>query len=177
MSHVVVWAGDKGGSGKTTGSHAMSHGLALYGVRAVHVTTDPRRLVLPADQRRYATVDGRDVHQLVALIDRLSARTDVVVVIDGGGGRPDVDRVLSKAADLTLVPFAHSPEDLRVAAADLERLPYAVGLPNRWPTQPWARQAAERELDRYMEGLGPRLMSPLADINGLTTLVQEAGPT
>ncbi|QCO07571.1 ATP-binding protein [Azospirillum argentinense] len=91
MTHTVVWAGDKGGSGKTTGSHAICHGLGMHGIRAIHVTTDPRRLVLPAENRRYATLDGRDVRQLAAVIDKLADRTDCVLVIDGGGGRPEVD--------------------------------------------------------------------------------------
>lgn len=176
MSHTVVFAGDKGGSGKTTTSHALCHGLGLHGVRAIHVTTDPRRLVLAADQRRYATVDGRDVRQLAKIIDQLAKRDDVVLVIDGGGGRPDVDKVLAKAADLTLIPFLHSPEDVRVAAADLARLSDAYGLPNRWPTQAWAKTAAERDLDRGLGEFRSRLLSPLNEINGLITLVSEDGP-
>ena len=176
MSHTVVFAGDKGGSGKTTGSHALCHGLGMHGVRAIHVTTDPRRLVLPADTRRYATLDGRDVRQLARVIDQLADRTDCVLVIDGGGGRPEVDQVLAKVADLTLVPFLHSGEDLRVAVADLERLPHAHGLPNRWPTQTWARAAAERDLDKHMRALKARCLNPLPEINGLITLVSEEGP-
>lgn len=176
MSHTVVFAGDKGGSGKTTTSHALCHGLGLHNVRAIHVTTDPRRLVLAADARRYATVDGRDVRQLARLVDQVASRDDVVLVIDGGGGRPDVDAVLSKVADLTLVPFLHSPEDLRVASGDLDRLPQAFGLPNRWPTQAWARASAERELDRALGTMQQRLLSPLPEINGLITLVSEDGP-
>lgn len=176
MSHTVVSAGDKGGSGKTTISHALCHGLGMHGVRAIHVTTDPRRLVLPAGSRRYATMDGRDIRQLAGIIDKLSDRNDVVLVIDGGGGRPEVDAVLSQAADLTLVPFLHSPEDMRVAIADLERLPEAFGLPNRWPTSTWARAAAERDLAKAMGTVSGRLLSPLPEINGLISLVSEEGP-
>lgn len=176
MSHTIVFAGDKGGSGKTTTSHALCHGLGLHGVRAVHVTTDPRRLVLTADPRRYATVDGRDVRQLAKVIDQLAKRDDCVLVIDGGGGRPEVDAVLAKAADLTLIPFLHSDEDMRVASADLDRLTDAYGLPNRWPTSTWARAAAERALQSRMGVYSQRLLSPLPEINGLITLVSEEGP-
>lgn len=175
MSHTVVFAGDKGGSGKTTTSHALCHGLGMHGVRAIHVTTDPRRLVLPAESRRYATIDGRNVQQLASIIDRLAERSDVVLVIDGGGGRPEVDQVLTKVADLTLIPFLHSAEDLRVATADMDRLPHAYGLPNRWPTQTWAKTAAEKELARTMAAYQARLLSPLPEINGLITLVSEEG--
>lgn len=175
MSHTVVFAGDKGGSGKTTTSHALCHGLGMHGVRAIHVTTDPRRMVLPADTRRYATMDGRDVKQLAGIIDRLADRADVVLVIDGGGGRPEVDQVLSKVADLTLIPFLHSAEDLRVAMADMERLSQAYGLPNRWPTQAWAKTAAEKELGKVLAPYKARLLSPLNEINALHTLVSEEG--
>lgn len=177
MSSTIAWVGDKGGSGKTTTSHALCHGLGLHGVRAIHVTTDPGRKVLAPDLRRYATLDGRDVRQLAAVIDRLADRTDCVLVIDGGGARPEVDAVLAKVADLTIIPFLHSEEDMRVAAADLDRLPHAVGLPNRWPTQTWARTAAEKELARHMGAYTARLLSPLPEINGLISLVSEDGPT
>ncbi len=58
----------------------------------------------------------------------------------------------------------------------MTRLPQAFGLPNRWPTQAWARNAAERELDRQLGSFRQRLLSPLPEINGLITLVCEDGP-
>ena len=39
---------------------------------------------------------------------------ETVVLIDGGGGRPDVDRVLAQVADLTILPFMQSQTDLRI---------------------------------------------------------------
>lgn len=176
MAKIIVGAGDKGGSGKTTTTHAVCHGLGMHGVRSIHVTTDPRRVVLPADTRRYATVDGRDIKVLSQIIDKLSSRNDCVLVIDGGGGRPEIDKILDKVSDLTLIPFLHSAEDLRVVASDLERLGDAVGLPNRWPTQKWARDVADRDLARYLGSFRPRLMSPVPEVNGYTTLLTEEGP-
>ena len=67
MAKVNVLAGDKGGSGKTTNSHAIAHGLAMHGVRAFHISTDPRREILPSEVRRYATLDGRNPTTLGAL--------------------------------------------------------------------------------------------------------------
>lgn len=69
-----------------------------------------------------------------------------VAVIDGGGGRPDVDAVLSQVADLTILPIMQSQTDIRVAKADMDRLPDAIGMPNRWPTGKWARDVADKEL-------------------------------
>lgn len=175
MAKVIVLAGDKGGSGKTTSSHAIAHGLAMHGVRAFHISTDPRREILPPEVRRYATLDGRDPSALGALLDRIAAMEEAVALIDGGGGRPDVDRVLAQAADLTILPFMQSQTDLRVVRADLDRLPDAVGLPNRWPTQRWAREVADKELAAELGGYMHRLMSPMPEINGYVSLLRDAG--
>lgn len=175
MAKTIVIAGDKGGSGKTTTSHAIAHGLAMYGVHAFHISTDPRREILPAQARRYATLDGRDPKALGAILDRLSEIGQGVALIDGGGGRPDVDRVLSRAADLTILPFMQSQTDLRVVRADMDRLSDAVGLPNRWPTQKWAREVADRELREELESYLGRVMSPIPEINGYVSLLRETG--
>jgi chromosome partitioning protein len=176
MSSTIVVAGDKGGCGKTTTSHAICHGLALYGIHTFHISTDPRRDILPPEHRRYATLDGRDPHALGAMLDRLAAMEGAVVVIDGGGGRPAVDQVLSQVADLTILPFMQSQTDLRVVRADMDRLPEAVGLPNRWPTSKWARDVADKELAEELTGYTNRLMSPLPEINGYITLLKDTGP-
>jgi chromosome partitioning protein len=175
MAKVIVLAGDKGGSGKTTSSHAIAHGLAMHGVRAFHISTDPRREILPPEARRYATLDGREPAALGSLLDRLAVMEEVVVLIDGGGGRPDVDRVLSQVADLTILPFMQSQTDLRVVRADLDRLPGAVGLPNRWPTQRWARELADKELAAELGDYTHRLMSPVPEINGYVSLLRDTG--
>ena len=175
MAKTIVLAGDKGGSGKTTSSHAIAHGLAMYGIRAFHISTDPRREILPPASRRYATLDGRDPKALGAILDKLANTSSAIALIDGGGGRPDVDRVLARAADLTVLPFMQSQTDLRVVKADLQRLPDAVGLPNRWPTQKWARDVADRELGLELEGLLDRLMSPVPEINGYVSLLRDTG--
>ena len=175
MAKTIVLAGDKGGSGKTTSSHAIAHGLAMYGIRAFHISTDPRREILPPESRRYATLDGRDPKALGAILDKLANTSSAIALIDGGGGRPDVDRVLARAADLTVLPFMQSQTDLRVVKADLQRLPDAVGLPNRWPTQKWARDVADRELGLELEGLLDRLMSPVPEINGYVSLLRDTG--
>ena len=175
MTKTIVLAGDKGGSGKTTSSHAIAHGLAMFGIRAFHISTDARREILPAEHRRYATLDGRDPKALGVILDRLDQVDGAIALIDGGGGRPDIDRVLAKAADLTILPFMQSQTDLRVVRDDLRRLPEAVGLPNRWPTQKWAREVADRELGQELEGYVDRLMSPVPEINGYVTLLRDAG--
>jgi chromosome partitioning protein len=177
MASIIVIAGDKGGGGKTTTSHAICHGLAFYGIHAFHISTDPRRDILPPEHRRYATLDGREPAALGGMLDKLAAMDNTVAVIDGGGGRPDVDRILSQAADLTILPFMQSQTDLRVIRADMDRLPGAVGLPNRWPTSKWARDVADKGLADELSGYVSRLMSPVPEINGFITLLKDTGPT
>jgi chromosome partitioning protein len=176
MASIIVIGGDKGGCGKTTTSHAICHGLALYGIPAFQISTDPRREILPTESRRYATLDGRDPHALGTMIDQLSAMPQAVAVIDGGGGRPDVDAVLSRVADLTILPFMQSQTDLRVVRSDMDKLPDAIGLPNRWPTSKWAREVADKELTIELPGYVARLMSPIPEINGYITLLKDTGP-
>jgi len=148
----------------------------MYGIPAFHISTDPRREILPAESRRYATLDGRDPHALGALVDKLGEMPGAVAVIDGGGGRPDVDAVLSQVADLTILPIMQSQTDIRVARADMDRLPDAIGMPNRWPTSKWARDVADKELAEELAGYMGRLMSPVPDINGYITLLKDTGP-
>jgi hypothetical protein len=176
MASIIVIAGDKGGSGKTTTSHAICHGLALYGIPAFQISTDARREILPPENRRYATLDGRDPKALGALVDKLAGMDRTVAVIDGGGGRPDVDAVLSQVADMTILPFMQSQSDLRVVKADMDRLGDAVGLPNRWPTSKWARDVADKELADELGNYTARLMSPIPEINGYVTLMKDTGP-
>jgi len=168
--------GDKGGSSKSLLSHAICHGLGVAGVEAYHLTTDQRRQVLPADGRCYATLDARDPEMLGRLIDRLAERGGVMVM-DGGGNRPAVDEILATAADLTLIPFQASAEDMRVAAADLERLPSSVGVPSRWPNNRWERDFAERTLVKHLDAYRERLLAPVFSTSALATLLEEGPPS
>jgi hypothetical protein len=177
MARIIVCAGNKGGAGKSLVSHAIAHGLALHGVSVFHISTDIGRQILSADTRRYATLDGRQPKQLGQLVDKLATMEQAVAIIDGGGNRPEVDRVLSSVADLTILPFMQSQTDLRVVRADLDRLPEAVGMPNRWPPQKWARDAADRELKAELGPYISRLMSRLPEINALSTLLRDEGPS
>jgi hypothetical protein len=74
------------------------------------------------------------------------------------------------------LPIMQSQTDIRVAKADLERLPGAIGMPNRWPTSKWARDVADKELAEELNGYMGRLMSPVPDINGYITLLRDTGP-
>jgi hypothetical protein len=53
-----------------------------------------------------------------------------------------MDVELAGLADLVLLPFRDSHEDLRTVAADLARFPQARALPSQWPTNFWAQDTA-----------------------------------
>jgi hypothetical protein len=48
-------------------------------------------------------------------------------------------------------------------------------LPNRWPTQRWAREVADKELAIELGGYMHRLMSPVPEINGYVSLLKDIG--
>jgi len=177
MARVITVAGRKGGTGKTVLSHSLAHGLGLHGIATVMVTTDPDREILPSDSRRYLTQDGRDPARLVELLARVEGDPQFVVVIDGGGNRPAFDAVLAEASDITIVPFTPSAEDIRVLRLDLQRIPDAYALPNRWPTNAMAKKVADGLLAQRLAEFRGRMMNPMPSVNALTTLVDEGLPS
>lgn len=167
--------GSKGGSGKTLLSHVICYGLGVCGVQAYHFTTDQGRQVLSKDGRYYAVADGRGPGKLDRALALLAAR-EGIAVIDGCANRPEADAALVRMADVALVPFLPSAEDLRVARDDLQRFPAALGVPMRWPTNLWQREHADRLLAKYLAKERQRLLDPVAAKNALTTLMGEDPP-
>jgi chromosome partitioning protein len=148
MAKIIALAGTKGGTGKSTLSHLIAHGAGSLSrpIPAVVLTTDPEDTLVEGD-RRYVVVDGRSPHLLADQLERLAAVDRLLVVIDGVANRADVDRVLVDLADLVVIPYGPSAQDGTRAAASLEGMPGAVGLPNRWPTHPGVAKRARRWLE------------------------------
>jgi hypothetical protein len=57
------------------------------------------------------------------------------LIIDGGGNRPAFDAAIAAEANLCLLPFRASEEDLDTVADDMRRLPNAMAWPTAWPTK------------------------------------------
>lgn len=148
MAKLVAVLGEKGGNGKSTISHLLGHGAGSLAsaINAAVVTTDPGDTPL-SGQRRYLPVDGRDPDSLGNILQRLDQQDRFLVVLDGAAGRPHIDKVAGKVADLILLPFGPSYQDAVRALRDLERLPGAVALPNRWPTHPAVAGRAQQFMD------------------------------
>lgn len=176
MKRLICIIGNKGGTGKTTMTHMLCHGLGLLGKRSLAVMTDPQRESLARGSRRYTPMDGRSpatVKKIVSLIDSMP---NWIGVIDGGGNRPEQDRAFYELCELVLLPFRDSHEDIRTVKKDLDAFPRAFGVPSQWPTNPWQQLVAERTLDELMQAYRPRLLEPVYSISASKHLLQECLP-
>ncbi len=79
-------------------------------------------------------------------------------MLDGAAARSELDKLVQTVADSVVLPFGPSVQDANRVLKDLERLPAAIALPNRWPTHPDVMKRAERFLQMIPAGrrLPPR---------------------
>lgn len=161
MAQIVCLIGNKGGTGKTTLSHLLAHGFGLFGKHTVAVLTDTGRQPLFKANRNYLPFDARQTDDLERAVLKLRASSAWYGVVDGGGNRPQTDAKLAAIADLVLLPFRDSHEDLRTLVCDLARFPRAYALPSQWPAHPLARRSAERALDEILGPLRARVLPPV----------------
>ena len=176
MSHIISVIGNKGGTGKTTISQMLAHGLGLLGRRSMAVLTDAAREPLDGDSRRYSTYDGRMPDRLRKAVSLFRTMPGVIGVIDGGGNRPHFDRTIYEMSDLVLLPFRDSHEDIRTVRRDLDTFPRAFGVPSQWPGNPWQQMVAERTLDEHMQAYRPRLIDPVYAISASKLLLEMKVP-
>lgn len=176
MSRIICIIGNKGGTGKTTLSHMLCQGLGLLGQRSACVLTDTSREPLSPDGRRYITADARTPAALQKVVGKLRSMEGWIGVIDGGGNRADVDRSLNELADIVLLPFRDSHEDLRTVLRDLEAFPHAYALPSQWPTNAWQRDAADRNVAQMLGAHKHRLLHPVASLSASKLLLQKTAP-
>ena len=176
MSRIICIIGNKGGTGKTTLSHMLCQGLGLLGQRSACILTDTSREPLSPDGRRYVTADARTPEALHKVVSKLRTMNGWIGVIDGGGNRAEVDRTLNGLADIVLLPFRDSHEDLRTVLHDLEAFPHAYALPSQWPTNAWARDAADRSVAQMLGAHRDRLLHPVASLSASKLLLQKTIP-
>jgi len=176
MERLICVIGNKGGTGKTSITHMLCHGLGLLGRRSIAVLTDAAREPLSRGIRRYTPLDGRSPDRLGEIIARLESKPNWIGVIDGGGNRPELDCKFYEMSGLALLPFRDSHEDIRTVRNDLDAFPGALGIPSQWPTNPWQQMAAERTLDEMMQDYRPRLLDPVYSVSASKLLLQDQIP-
>jgi cellulose biosynthesis protein BcsQ len=156
---TIALLGEKGGTGKTATSHMLCLGAFLHGVPAAYVLTDPKRKVR-GEGRPYAVLDGRLPEQLALIFTSSQSNLNGWLIIDGGGNRPDFDKEIGNNADLTLIPFRASEEDIDTAALSLAAIPTALAWPTAWPTNPKAIAVVQYLIDGLGKAFPHRVMSP-----------------
>lgn len=176
MAEIICIIGNKGGTGKTTLSHMLCQGMGLLGQRSVCVLTDSQREPLSPDGRRYLVADARDSVALTKVYEKLRGLSGWKGVIDGGGNRSEMDERLYGLAHLVLLPFRDSHEDMRTVIQDLRRFPRAWALPSQWPTNPWQREAAQRNLQSMMNEFSERILEPMDALSSSKLLLQKQIP-
>lgn len=110
----------KGGVGKTTLCHLLAVGAVWRNVPAYMFHTDNRE-PMETEQRPYAYIDGRDASTLETVINSL-LNSDGVIIVDGGGNRPEIDMWLAKHMDLVLIPVMADTESVNLAIETMGRL-------------------------------------------------------
>lgn len=176
MAEIICVIGNKGGTGKTTLSHMLCQGLGLLGHRSACVLTDTSREPLKPEGRRYITADARTRESLTKVVDKLRTLDNWIGVIDGGGNRTEMDRKLYALSDIVLLPFRESHEDIRTVVRDLEMFPRAYAVPSQWPTNPWQRDAADRNVLQMMRPYRHRILNPVNALSASKLLLQKTLP-
>jgi hypothetical protein len=173
MADIICVIGNKGGTGKTTLSHMLCQGMGLLGQRSVCVLTDTHREPLDPTERRYLIADARSREALNKVVDKVRGLKAWLGVIDGGGNRTEMDRRLYGMADLVLLPFRDSHEDIRTVIRDLEMFPRAYAVPTQWPTNVWQREAAERAVVELLAPYRDRILEPVFSLSSSKFLLQK----
>jgi hypothetical protein len=177
MADIICIIGNKGGTGKTTLSHMLCQGMGLLGQRSVCVLTDTHREPLAPAGRRYLLADARSREALAKVVDKIRSLNAWMGVIDGGGNRTEMDRKLYGLADLVLLPFRDSHEDIRTVIRDLEMFPRAYAIPTQWPTNAWQREAAEKTTSDMLAPFRDRILEPIYSLAASKLLLQAQLPT
>ena len=171
---TVAILGSKGGTTKTASSHLLCLGAFLQGIPAAYVLTDPTRKVR-GEGRPYAVLDGRMPEQLALIFNSSQNNLNGWLVIDGGGNRPEFDIEVAKHADLTIIPFRASEEDIDTVAQSLAAIPNALAWPSAWPTNAFAINAAQYLVDALGKAFPQRIINPaIPFVNSISDLLSTA---
>ena len=173
MKSIAI-LGSKGGTTKTASSHLLCLGAYLQGIPAAYVLTDPTRKVR-GEGRPYAVLDGRLPEQLALIFDASQNNLNGWLVIDGGGNRPEFDIEVAKHADLTIIPFRASEEDIDTVAQSLTAIPNALAWPSAWPTNAFAVTAAQYLVDALGTAFPQRIINPaIPFVNSISDLLSSS---
>jgi chromosome partitioning protein len=163
--------GQKGGTTKTCTAHLLCLGAILARQPADYVLTDPNRQLKEAG-RPYGVIDGKNPAELARIIAASHSTKNGWLVIDGGGNRPAFDKEMATEAQLVLLPFRDSEEDLDAVSLDMKAIPHALAWPSAWPTNAKAQATAQHLIDALKLAFRGRVIEkPLYFVNSAKELL------
>ncbi len=167
---TVAILGSKGGTGKSSLTHALTYGAHLLGQDAVMVHTDQRPPV--KSERPYRYLDASANYSLVTNLVKEHQDAPGFMVIDGAGNRPHVDLWVARSVDLVLIPVTNSAEDVRCAMNDLSRFadPRVHVLINRWPSNRLVRMVVQKYVDQLPES---RVLGHVSDVGAVRRFLDD----
>jgi chromosome partitioning protein len=154
---TVFGGGSKGGVGKSATLHLACLGAILHNQPAAYVLTDPDRKIR-GEGRPYSVLDGKQPDQLASILNASRSTLNGWLIIDGGGNCPSFDSAIASEADLCILPFRPSEEDLDTVAKDMALIPNAIAWPTAWPTNPFATRAAQFYIDGLSKAFPSRVI-------------------
>ena len=118
---VITVVNRKGGVGKDVVAHGLCFGLSrtfqsdgqTHIILLYHtdVAGDIENPVIRQPGRPYLSVRGKKAFtEVVESIERLGQTDRLIVVVNGGANRAEVDKEIAEASDLVLVPVTHSDD-------------------------------------------------------------------
>jgi hypothetical protein len=171
---IVFFGGTKGGVGKSTTSHLACLGAILCNQAAAYVLTDPDRKIRNKG-RPYEVLDGTDPKELAKILKASQNTSGGWLIIDGGGNRPAFDSAIADEADLSILSFRPSHEDIDTVADDMERISNALAWPTAWPTNLFAIPAAQSFINRLSKKFPSRVIAkPIPFVNSASDLLAES---
>ena len=176
MAEIICIIGNKGGTGKTTLSHLLCHGLTLLGRRAACVMTDEDREPLSPAGRNYLIADARSPIARDKMVGKLRELSGWIGVLDGGANRTDTDIALYQMSDVVLLPFRDSAEDMRTVIRDLDLLPKAWALPSQWSRNKRQQEAALEMIEAFPFDFRQRVLPPVYALSATKSLLQHTLP-
>lgn len=166
----ILISGAKGGTGKTSISHALALGASWSDVNA-HVCHTDNRLPMITKGRPYKYYDARSPKYLESLIDSAQSKSGLFI-IDGGGNRESFDKWISPSMDLIIIPITPDPEDIKITLLYGDSL-FKKGIKNiryllnRYPSNLYERKYMQKYINSIPEDM---IMGKLRNIPSIRTL-------
>lgn len=169
----IAIVGSKGGSGKTSLSHALALGASWHNTDAILCHTDNKD-PLVIKKRPYLYVDTRDPKKLNQMIDFAHSREGLFIV-DGGGNRTEVDTWIAPLMDLLLIPITPDQDSVKQAIRDYSLIKDAGGsnihyLINRFPANRFEHNFIKKLLSDIIDD---DILCIIPDVKSIRILVKD----